>query len=683
MSYWTTIRTWGRRAIQSLRQLLPHSSSLTPDLDEEMRSHIELRTQQNIEAGMSQERARYAALRQFGWVESIRETCRDQRVVPWLEIFLQDTRYGFRMLVRNPGFTSVAVLTLALGIGANTAIFTVVNALLLRRLPVRNPEELVQLVTSSSSSQVNYDFSYPDYQQLRDGGRSLAGLFGAMGVNATDRLIVSSRAAAQAELVRGQAVSGNFFQVLGVSAALGRTLIPADDLEGNPQPVAVISHGFWQWRFAADPSVIGKTVTFDDVPFTIVGVTPPSFFGFQPGENPELWWPLQMIPQIDRDPAARRLKAGYDAFRLMGRLGRGSTKSQAEADLRIVFQRYQEQQAGDHARKDSAQQPKVQLRSGQAGWTNLRQQLSRPLTILMAAVGIVLLIACANVASLLLARAVARAREFSVRSALGATRRRLMRQSLTETLLLASLGGILGLLFAQGGTRLLLAFIQLQSNATSFNTAPDVPVLLFTTGLCLLTGFLLGAVPALRNSNVDVASTLKGTAGTLAGNASGHRWLQSLVVAQVALSLVLLVGAGLFIRTLQNLLGDTGSQWKNVVQFNLASTERPSAARMSALIKEILARLEISPGVQTASFYLFGVLSGNGFTQKILPEGYPLAPNADLQCKGVCAGPRFFETLGIEVISGRDFNAEDELPGGVTNSAARWVAVVNQSMARR
>ena len=653
------------------------------ELAEELESHLQMHIEDNLRLGLSPEESRRQAIMKLGGVESTKEAYRDQRGIPVLETLWKDLHYGVRMLRKNPGFTAVTVLTLALGIGANTAIFTVVNALLLRRLPVRNPEGLVQLVTISGSSRVNYDFSYPDYQQLRDGASTLAGLFGAMGVNASDRLVVSSQAAAQAEFVRGQAVSGNFFEVLGVPAAIGRTLIPADDLEGNPQPVAVISHGFWQRRFAADPSVIGKTVYFEDVPLTIVGVTPPSFFGFQPGENPDVWWPLQMIPQIDRDPSGRRLKAGYDAFRLMGRLGPGSAKSQAEADLRMVFQRYQEQQAGKQAMKDSPQLRKVQLQSGQAGWTNLRQQLSRPLTILMAAVGIVLLIACANVASLLLARSVARAREFSVRSALGATRRRLLRQSLTEILLLASLGGIVGLLFAQGGTRLLLAFIQLQSNAASFKITPDAPVLLFTAGLCLLTGFLLGVVPALRSSHVNVFSTLKGSAATLAGNASSHRWLQGLVVAQVALSLVLLIGAGLFIRTLQNLLGDTGSRWKNVVQFNLASTERPSAAKMSALIKETLARLETSAGFQAASFYLFGALSGNGFTQKMLPEGNAPAANEDWQCKGVYAGPRLFETLGVEVISGRDFNAQDELPAGVTNSAAKRVAVINQSMARR
>lgn len=672
---------WMRRG-RSLIQALFGKDKLDARMDDEMRSHIEMQTQEHIEAGMKPEEARYAALRQFGWVESIRDICRDQRGAGGFETLRQDVRYGARMLLKNPSFTLIAVLTLALAIGANTAIFTVVNALLLRPLPVRNPEQLVQLITSSGPSQMNYDFSYQDYQQLLDGSRTLAGLFCAMGVNSSSRLTVSSQSAGESDFARGQGVSGNFFQVLGVSAALGRTLAPTDDLDGSPQPVAVISHDFWQRRFAGDATIIGKNVDFEGVPFTIIGVMPPSFFGFQPGENPELWWPLQMIPQIDRDPSGRRLKAGYDSFRLMGRLGPGAATPQAEAELQIVFQRSQNQ-AGHVENGSAAQLPKLQLRSGQAGWSNLRRQLIQPLIILTAAVGVVLLIACANVASLLLARGVARAREFSVRSALGATRRRLVRQSLTEIFLLTSLGGIMGLLLAQGGTRLLLAFIQVQSNAISFKIAPDAPVLLFTSGLCLLTSFLLGAVPAMRSSTVDVASSLKSSAGTLAGNASSNRWLQSMVVAQVAFSLVLLVGAGLFIRTLQNLVGDTASKWKNVVQFSPDSRERPSAAKMKALIKEITARLETSSGVNAASFYLFGVLSENRITQKVLPEGYPQGPNEDVRCKGVWAGPRLFETLGIEVIQGRVFTAQDELAAGVTNSAARRVAVVNQSLARR
>jgi len=230
---------------------------------------------------------------------------------------MNDLKFAFRQLQKNPGFTAVAVLTLALGIGANTAIFTVINTVLLRSLPVKNPDELVQAVVTSGSPRPDYTFSYPFYERLRDNGRSLSGLFAAGGVGLKDRLIVPHGGNAEIEFVRAQAVSGNFFSVLGVAAMLGRTITDADDRPGKPQAVAVISHSFWQRRFGGDASVVGKAVTFDDLPFTIVGVTPPGFFGFQPGESPELWWPLQMAPQIDRDPSGARLKEGSSWLRLM------------------------------------------------------------------------------------------------------------------------------------------------------------------------------------------------------------------------------------------------------------------------------------------------------------------------------------------------------------------------------
>src|SRR5262245_10244010 len=356
---------------------------------------------------------------------------------------MNDLRFAFRQLLKNPGFTAVSVLTLALGIGANTAIFTVINALMLRSLPVQNPEELVHIVTTSRSAPPNPAFSYPFYEMLRDGGRSLSGLFAASGLSDRDRLVVPADGNAESEFVRGQVVSGNFFSVLGVPAMLGRTLTEADDQPGGPQPVVVISHGFWERRFAGAPTVIGRTVTFKDVPVTIIGVTPPGFFGFQPGENADLWWPMQLIPQVDRDPDGRRLKHGYNTFRLMGRLNPGVRRREAEAELQVIFQRWLEERAAASTEKWTTEQRRshfaqnLDLRPGHAGYTGRRQQFRQSLLILMTVVAVVLLIACANVASLLLARSAARTREFSVRSALGAGRLRLARQLLTESLLLA------------------------------------------------------------------------------------------------------------------------------------------------------------------------------------------------------------------------------------------------------
>jgi predicted permease len=602
---------------------------------------------------------------------------------------MNDLRFAFRQLLKHPGFTAVAVLTLALGIGANTAIFTVVNALLLRSLPVIKPEELVQVVTRSRVSEAD-SFSYPFFKMLRDDGRSLSGLFAAGGVGERDQLIVPGAGNAEVEFVHGQAVSGNFFSVLGVPAIVGRTFTPTDDQASDPQAFVVISHGFWERRFAADPAVIGRTINFKEVPFVIVGVTPPGFFGFQPSDNPDLWWPLQMGPQIDRDPSGSRLKEGTSWLRLMGRLSVGVERRQAQVELAVIYERYRDEFAASRAAKWSAEArrsyfaQKLELLPGHAGWTRLRQQFRQPLLILTTVVAIVLLIACANVASLLLARAAARAREFSVRSALGAGRMRLVRQLLTESVLLAAVGGLLGLFFAQGGTQVLLAFMQLESNLVSFSVAPDLRVLLFTTGAALFTGILFGLAPALRSSRIDLASALKGAAGTVAGSASRQRLNQALVITQVALSLMLLVGAGLFIRTLRNLKGmDMGFHRENVVQFDIDFVQRLEPQQHTVLYKELLSRLEALPGVQAASLYGFGLLSGNGWSDRVLTEGYAATPDEDLTCQGMLVGPRFFETLGINILSGRDFTPQDDRAASGPSGPTSQVAVINEAMAQR
>ena len=421
-----------------------------------------------------------------------------------------------------------------------------------------------------------------------------------------------------------------------------------------------------------------------------MGVTPPGFFGFQPGENPELWWPLQLAPEIDRDPSGGRLKEGTSWLRLLGRLSPGIERAQAEAELAVIHQHYRDEFAAARAAKWSADQrqrffaQKFELRPGHAGWTGLRDQLRQPLLVLMAVVAAVLLIACANVASLLLARAAARQREFFVRRALGAGRLRLVRQSLTESLLLATLGGALGLLFAQSGTRLLEVVMRLKSDPTSLSLAPDARVLLFTTAAAMLTGLLFGLAPAFRSSRLDLADALKGSATSVAGGVGRQRSLRALVVAQVGLSLVLLVGAGLFIRTLRHLKGlDAGFNRENVVLFSIDFIDRPQTARWSAFYRELLARLEALPGVRTASLYNWGFLSGNNWTFNVVAEGYQAEPGENLECAGTSVGLRFFETFGMALLSGRDFGAPDQLPIASTNTTAPRTAVINQAMARR
>jgi putative ABC transport system permease protein len=394
---------------------------------------------------------------------------------------------------------------------------------------------------------------------------------------------------------------------------------------------------------------------------------------------------LQLYPQLDHDPAGRKLQAGYDSYRLIGRVESKSKRPQAEAEIDLAFQRYRSDQGDARADDRSTPIPKARLFPASAGWTELRQPLGRPLAMLMAAVGLVLLIACANVAGLTLARGAARMREFSLRSALGAPRRRLIGQSLTESLLLALVGGVLGLVLAHWGIRLLAAALPLQNGAPFVNFTMDTRVMWFTAGVCLATGVLSGLIPALRNSSGVAATMLRGSGMAVAGSVSRNRWLNGLVVTQVALSMTLLMGAGLFIRTLGNLRGEAPFHTERLIQFGIshAFAERPSPPEIVGKLKDILSRLENAPGVDSASLYLFGLMSGNGYTQKILPEGYTSSPGEDLSCRGVLGGYGLFKTLDIPLVSGRDFTSQDELRPGDANPAARRVAVINRSMAKK
>jgi predicted permease len=597
---------------------------------------------------------------------------------------MQDLKFALRQLFKNPGFTAVAVLTLALGIGANTAIFTIINALILRSLPVFHPEQLIQ-VCSGRDNLNNRHFSYPEYELFRDGTRRLTGLFTVGSIGASDRFVGPSNSSADAEFVRGQPVSGNFFSVLGTPPWLGRTLTPADDEKGRAESVLVLSYNFWQRRFAGDPSMIGKSVVFKDTPFTIAGVMPPGFFGVQPGENPDLWWPLQMTPQVDRDPSTEKLSANTSWLLVMGRRDPATSLSTVQAELGVIFQQFLEQRAaarGDRwttRERQSYLDQRVGVESAAAGWTWHREQHRKPLLILMGTVAAVLLIACANVASLLLARASARQREFSIRSAIGASRLRLVRQLLTESLLLSACGGLLGLVLAQLGSGALRAVMQLEADPLSLRLSPDLTVLLFTTGTALVTAIVFGLVPALRGSRIDLVSALKG----LAGIPSRQRLNQALVISQVALAIVLLVGAGLFVRTLRNLKRtDMGFARENVVHLRIDLASRLESPRRAAFIKEFLARLEPMPGVRAASLYQHGMLGGSTWGTKIVAEGSGPSDASSPSCSGMWVGPKIVETLGMTLVAGRDFGRQDERPFEATNTAPR-AAIINQTMANQ
>jgi predicted permease len=599
-----------------------------------------------------------------------------------METLFKDLRYGFRGLVRRKGFAAIAVLTLALGIGANTAIFTLVNAVMLKSLPVSHPEQLVLFSDTASEGTALQDspgsgewqrFSYASYVYLRDHNQSFTEIAALR--SGTSRLSVrrADKEGSAATRATGHLVSGNYFSVLGTGAMRGRVLTTDDD-KPNAQPAAVMSYRYWEQQLNSDPSVVGQTFVINGTNFTVAGIMPREFFGERVRRPPDFWLPLAFHPQIElrksflEDPQAYWLM-------LLGRLKPGVQMEQAQAGVNLALRQFLTEQAGsqlNEERQRGIQNTYARLVEGKGGISVLRLVYSKPLHMLMAIVGMVLLIACANVGSLLLARATARKAEISLRMALGASRWRIVRQLLTESMLLAIIGGVCGIVLAQWGVMILVNIV---AKDAPLDTRADASVLAFTVAVSLIAGLLFGLIPALRASRTDLATAMKEKSRT------GRRFWRfnlssAMVVLQVGLSMVLLTGAGLFARSLLNLQSENvGFDRSNML---LAGIDPRLAgykvAELPALYQQILDRLGSLPNVRSVSLATYSPMSGTHRASSIEMPGYTPQPEEDLVVEDVLAGPRYAETLGVRVLRGRDIGIRDTV-------AAPRVAVVNETFA--
>jgi predicted permease len=655
------------------------------DLEREMRSDLELGEEEQRDHGVSPEEARYAARRAFGNTALIREQTHEAWGLAAFEHLAQDIRYGMRQLRRSPAFTITTVFILALGIGAVTAVFSLIDAALLRMLPVEKPEQLVEFKAINPAFPVNDSFSYPAFRRLQGQTEALAGALAFRKLGKVD-VEVDGRGG----LAEGQLVSGGYFGVLGVGATRGRTLLPIDENTAAPSPAAVIGYDYWRTRFALDPEIVGKHVLINSVPFTIVGVTKPEFYGVQPGQQVEISVPLTMVGSVypgfaNAGGPADALKAPFrNWLHVMGRLQEGVTRERATASLEPVFAQCMRDAAASLA-GSPVDSPAVRqaylnfrlgLEPGSQGLAALRQEFSKPLWIVMAIVGLLLLITCANVANLLLARANAREKEVAMRLALGASKGRLVRQLLTESILLGLGGGVFGLGLAYWGNSMLLAMMTRGRSPVLLSASPDLKVLAFALGVSLFTALVFGTIPAWRVADVDPSRGLAKNARNSAASSTRSRLGKSLVVLQTAISLVLVVGAGLLARSLANLKNFyPGFDRENVLMFSVDPTVI-GKNDVVPIYEQLLSRLRAVPDVRQASLSVHQPLTTNMSTTALKVQGLTQGQQDDLAPVNVePVGPDYFATMGTPLFRGRDF-----LRGDRTGSTK--VAVVSESLAR-
>ncbi|HYA64586.1 MAG TPA: ABC transporter permease [Candidatus Sulfotelmatobacter sp.] len=599
-----------------------------------------------------------------------------------METFWQDIRFGLRMLAKNPGFTAVAVLTLALGIGANTAIFSVINAIMLRALPVRHPEQLVTMgnparVHSWGTGTPRTDvFSYPLYREVRDHNNVFSSVLAS---SRLENLRITIEGGP--ENVSGRLVTENYFQTLGIEALLGRTFTADEDRIPGGDPVVVISYGYWQRRFSGDPAVIGRKVRLDNYPFTIIGVAPPGFFGEVVGDRPDLWAPMMMQPQLM--PGRDFLEnVNTASLLLMGRLKPGATIEQARGNVNEVVKQALTVTLGARLSSDdreAMQKTKitVEVSRGGRGLSRLRQEFATPLLLLMALVVLVLLVACVNVANLMLASTAVRQREIAVRFAMGAPPSRIVRQFLTESLLLASLGGVLGLVLANWGAAALVGL----ANANRSTSNPlalgfDWRVLGFTAAICLSAGIVFGLAPALGSLYMKLGLALK-EGGRDPGTGPRRRFSHLLVSLQIALGVLVLMTAGLLVRSLRNLqeadLGYSRDQLLLARVDVLASGYKGPA--LQNVTTELLGRLSALPGVRSVTVSSNGLFSGTESSDGIRIDGVASGNDEDNVTNDDEVGPNYFSTIGVPIVLGREITPQDY-------STVAPVAVVNETFAK-